>query len=86
MKITTPTPAQLTFRKGLERCIAEHGKTLDAVEILAVLSHLVGQVIAVQDQRAMTPEMAMEVVGANLEVGNREVVDSLLMMPAGGRA
>lgn len=86
MKITTPTPAQLAFRKGLEATIAEHGQTLDAVEILAVLSHLVGQVIAVQDQRAMTPDMAMHLVGTNIEVGNREVVQGLLMAAPGGHA
>lgn len=78
MKSTTPNAQHLAFRKGLEACIAEHGKTLDAAELLAILSHLVGQVIALQDQRTVTPAMAMDLVASNIEQGNREAIAPLL--------
>lgn len=85
MKTVAPNTQQLAFRKALEDAIAQHGLTLDAMEILAVLSHLVGQVIALQDQRTVTPLMAMELVQKNIEIGNQAVVSGLLNA-AGGHA
>lgn len=78
MKSVQPTGAHLAFRKALEAAIEEHGKTLDAAELLAILSHLVGQVVALQDQRTVTPRMAMEVVMSNIEQGNGEAISHLL--------
>jgi len=69
----------------MESAIGEHGKTLDASELLAVLSHLVGQLVALQDQRVVTPEAAMELVSSNIEQGNAEVIARLLN-EAGGNA
>ena len=83
MKSTAPTEQQLAFRRSLEASIADHGKTLDAIELLAVLSHLVGQVIALQDQRAWTPETVMELVSSNIEQGNQEVISRLLSETGG---
>lgn len=83
MKSVTPTAQHLAFRKGLETAIADHGKTLDAVELLAVLCHLVGQVIALQDQRTMTSAMVMELVSANIQRGNAEVLSGLLSETGG---
>jgi hypothetical protein len=42
--------------------------------MLAVASVLVGQLVALQDQRSMTAAMAMQLVAQNIEVGNREAV------------
>jgi hypothetical protein len=83
MKSMTPSEQQLAFRRALEAAMAQHAQTLDAIEILAVLSHLVGQVIALQDQRTMTSQMAMAIVTNNIEHGNREVVDRLLTETGG---
>ncbi len=80
-KSTAPSAAQLAFRHALEEAMRTHGATLEACELLAVTSHLVGQLIALQDQHAMTPDMAMELVGQNIEQGNREVVHGLLSAP-----
>lgn len=73
MRSVAPIAEHLAFRKALEAAIADHGSTLDAIEILALLAHLVGQVIAMQDQRTMTPAMAMELVASNIQQGNSEV-------------
>lgn len=77
-KIAAPSAAHLALRKALEDAMRAHGAELEAQELLAVTAHLVGQLIALQDQRAMTPAMAMDLVGRNIEQGNREVVDGLL--------
>ena len=61
----------------------DHGATLDAAELLAITAHLCGQLVALQDQRRMTPAMAIELVQQNLEQGNREVIENLLNAPGG---
>lgn len=77
-KVFAPSAQQLAFRGALEAAIAQHGTTLDAVELLAVTSHLVGQLIALQDQRRYTPAMVLQLVQHNIEQGNAEVVSNLL--------
>lgn len=44
------------------------------LEILAVAANMVGKIIAMQDQRTTTPEMAMKVVSRNIEVGNAQAL------------
>lgn len=83
MKDVLPNPQHLAFRKALEDAIRDHASTMDAMDILAVLSHLVGQVIALQDQRKVTPAMAVALVEANMERGNIEVIDGLLRETGG---
>lgn len=78
-----PNAAHMAYRKAIEQAMRDHGATLQADELLAVTAHLVGQLIALQDQRVMTAEMAMHLVQVNLEQGNREVVDGLLNSTGG---
>jgi hypothetical protein len=78
MKTVAPNDKHIAFRRALEEAIRVHAATLDALDILAVLSHLVGQVVALQDQRTVTPEMAMELVANNLQSGNAELIEGLL--------
>lgn len=85
MKSVEPTAAQVAFCHALLDVMKQHGAELKAEELLAVAAHLVGQLIAMQDQRTMTPAMAMHLVQVNVERGNREVVDGLLAA-TGGRA
>lgn len=85
MKTVAPSEQHLAYRRAIEEAIRVHGATLDASELLAITAHLCGQLIALQDQRKMTPAMAIELVQQNLEQGNREVIDGLLKAP-GGRA
>ena len=83
MKSTDPTAPQVAFRHALLDVMKQHGAELDACELLAVAAHLVGQLIAMQDQRTMTPAQAMELVGANIERGNREAIENLLLQTGG---
>lgn len=57
---------------------------IPAMDLLAVLAHTTGACIAMQDQRVVTPEMALDLVRKNLEAGNREAMTEVLS--ASGRA
>jgi hypothetical protein len=50
---------------------------MPAQRILAIVSQFVGQLIALQDKRVMTPDQAMRVVGENIEIGNRAALLTL---------
>lgn len=58
--------------------VNKHADKLTALELLAVASNMLGKLVALQDQRTVTPDRAMEVVVRNLEHGNKMVVDQLL--------
>ncbi len=60
----------------LKRQEQEHGLT--AMELLAIASNIVGKVVAMQDQRAVTPAQAMAIVASNIDIGNAEAVAELL--------
>ncbi len=57
--------------------VNKHTKQVPAIEILAVAANMLGKLIAMQDQREMTPEMAMKIVALNIELGNKQVVEQL---------
>lgn len=50
---------------------------LPAPEVLAIASNIVGKLMAYQDQRSMTPAMAIELVRENIELGNRQALEIL---------
>lgn len=70
MKSFKPTKEQTAFRDEMVSVLRKH-EHLRADEMLAVASYFVGQLIALQDQRKMTPRMAMELVASNIEAGNQ---------------
>lgn len=59
---------------------------LPSIELLAVMSNMVGKIMAMQDQRRMTVASAMELVARNIEEGNRQAVAGLRDRPAEGSA
>lgn len=65
------------FRDDLIVILRKHAGHLQAQEMLALAAHLVGQLIALQDQQSMTPERAMQIVTANIERGNAEAIGNL---------
>jgi len=52
-------------------------KDLPALELLAVAANMLGKLIALQDQRKVTPAQAMEIVARNLEHGNKTILEEL---------
>lgn len=74
MPNTQATPAHQAFRDDAIKLLAKHAGALTALEMLALAGHMVGQIIALQDQRTTSPEMAMKVVSMNIELGNAEAL------------
>jgi hypothetical protein len=54
-----------------------------ADEVLALMSYVVGQLVAMQNQRLYTPDAAMHLVNVNLLQGNADAVSALLNAPTG---
>ena len=76
MKSYQPTPELIAAMDDMKGVIGRH-QHLSAQHLLAGGSQFVGNVIALQDQRKMTPAMAMELVSRNIEIGNQVAVESL---------
>lgn len=51
---------------------------LTKADALALCAYMTGAAIANQDQRIMTGDMAMQIVIANIEAGNKMVIDELI--------
>lgn len=73
------------FYQELLALLKKHAGHLDAQEMLAVASNVVGKLIAMQDQRTMTPAMALQIVQENIEKGNRHAMQEI-SSPAKGSA
>ena len=52
-------------------------KGVDKIELLAIAAGLVGQFMAMMDQRLYTSADLIELVGKNIEEGNQHVVGKL---------
>ncbi|MGZ8286109.1 MAG: hypothetical protein ACXW27_08955 [Allosphingosinicella sp.] len=78
----TPTAEHSALRDDLVATFKKH-EHLSPVEMLAIASILVGHLIALQDQRTMTPGKAMRIVGANIEIGNAGAIETFLGDPQG---
>lgn len=83
MKIVAPKEQHEAFRLKLIGLFRQHQYTVDAQEMLAISSYFVGQLVALQDQRKVTPDQAMKIVEANLAEGNRQVVRNLMEQTGG---
>lgn len=57
--------------------VAKHADDMSALELLAVAANMVGKLVAMQDQRTITPARAMEIVAKNIEIGNTQVIEKL---------
>ena len=78
LKSTEPSLMVQKVRQEVIAAIQLHSEHLASEEILALMCHLVGQLIALQDQRKWTPERVMEFVMANIEQGNQEALHGLV--------
>lgn len=62
----------------------KHADKLSAIELLAVASNMLGKLLAMQDQRITSVDLAKETMVRNIEHGNKQAVDQL--MKSEGRA
>lgn len=77
IKTHATRPEHEAFRLEL-LAVIERYPQLPAQDLLAVASQLVGQLVAMQDRRKMSPEDAMAVVAANIESANAAVINALV--------
>lgn len=74
-------PEHQALWEDLTEVIQKHSK-VGGQEILAILSQMVGQVIAMQDSNVITVKIAMEIVHRNMMVGNESAIQ-LMQGPEG---
>lgn len=70
-------PEHEVVYQDLVALVRRHADKMTSLEVLAIASNMVGKLIAMQDQRTVTPEKAMEVVTRNVEYGNQQVLAAL---------
>jgi hypothetical protein len=70
-------PEHEVLYQELIALVNKHAGKLDALEMLAIASNMLGKLVALQDQRTVTPAMAMEVVAKNIEFGNEQVLKQI---------
>lgn len=69
--------------QDLAKLIRKHADKVTSLELLAIGANMIGKLVALQDQRMVTPEKAMKVVADNIEAGNQQVIDELAKTTGG---
>lgn len=77
MSVKIASPAHEVVYQDLCALVSKHAADVSAEEMLAIASNMVGKLIALQDQRVMTRERALETVMRNIEAGNQMILDQL---------
>ena len=77
MSVHTAKPEHEIAYQDLCALMNRHADKLTALELLAIAANMLGKLIALQDQRKVSPDMAMEVVARNIEVGNKQAVQEV---------
>lgn len=77
MSLHLAKPQHEVLYQDLCKLVSKHADKLTAQELLAVAANMLGKLVAMQDQRTMSPAMAMEIVAQNLEHGNMDVIKQL---------
>ena len=75
-------PAHQVAYDDLADLLRKHAGEVSAIELLAIAANMLGKMVALQDQRIITPAMAMETVARNIEIGNQQAL-AQLMTPKG---
>lgn len=79
LKVSDSTKADKKLYDAILRMIGDHtGPDASKERILAIASQVVGQILAMQDQRKHTPATMVELVQANIEKGNADFVAMLM--------
>lgn len=87
MSVTTHTasPDHEVLYQDLAKLITKHAEKINEKEMLAIAANMLGKLIAMQDQRTMSREVAMEIVVLNIEKGNEQVIQGLARGLLGGK-
>lgn len=82
-KTVKTTPEDEAARLAVIAAMKPWADQLGAQRMLAVLAYTVGQLVAMQDQRRVTPAQAMDVVAENIELGNADFIRHALGLAKG---
>ena len=74
MKTYEANPEDEAFLRALKEQMPPE---MTSQRILAIVSQFVGQLIALQDKRILTPDQAMQIVAQNIEIGNQAALLTL---------
>lgn len=77
MSLRLAKPHHEVAYQDLCELVNKHAGKLTSLEMLAVAANMLGKLIALQDQRSVSPALAMKVVAENIEYGNKQVLDQL---------
>lgn len=83
MSIHLAKPEHEVAYQDLCTLVNKHADKLSALELLAVASNMLGKLLAMQDQRTTTADLAKETMIKNIEFGNQQVLDQLLQSKGG---
>lgn len=78
MKTVSPSIDLGQFRIDLLALMDRYAGVLPSDQILAMSAIACGQILAMQDQRTMTKDMALDIVLRNIELGNAQMVTALM--------
>ena len=73
-RIHTANPEHEIAYQDIVALVRRHAEHLTSLEMLAIAANMLGKLVAMQDQRTVTPAMCMEIVAQNIEEGNRQAV------------
>ena len=74
MSVKLASPEHEVAYQDICALVNKHADKLSALELLAIAGNMIGKLIALQDQRTVSPEMAMETVAKNIEFGNQQIL------------
>jgi len=77
MSLHLAKPEHEVAYQDLIALVNKHAGKVTSLELLAIGANMLGKMIALQDQRTVTPAFAMEVVASNIEKGNEQVLSQL---------
>jgi hypothetical protein len=85
MSVHLAKPEHEVAYQDLCALVNKHADKLTAFELLAIAANMLGKLVAYQDQRVVSPAVAMETVAVNIEMGNRQVLDQLAKKITGSK-
>lgn len=86
MSLHQAKPEHEVAYQDLCKLVNKHADKLTSLELLAIAANMLGKLVALQDQRSVSPSMAMKIVAENIEHGNKQVLDQFSQIPPRGRA
>lgn len=84
MSVRRAKPEHEVAYQDLCALMNKHADKISAIELLAVASNMLGKLLAMQDQRVTSVDLAKETMVRNIEQGNQQAVEQL--MKSKGRA